>query len=33
MFWAFDADTGAVRWSTQVAPGGLTGGLQWGIGQ
>lgn len=30
MFWAFDADTGAVRWSTQVAPGGLTGGLQWG---
>ncbi|EDZ99568.1 Pyrrolo-quinoline quinone [Burkholderia sp. H160] len=30
MFWAFDADTGALRWSTQVAPGGLTGGLQWG---
>jgi len=30
MYWAFDADTGAVRWSTQVAPGGLTGGLQWG---
>lgn len=30
MFWAFNADTGAVVWSTQVAPGGLTGGLQWG---
>jgi polyvinyl alcohol dehydrogenase (cytochrome) len=30
MFWAFNADTGALSWSTQVAPGGLTGGLQWG---
>ncbi|MGF6541236.1 PQQ-binding-like beta-propeller repeat protein [Paraburkholderia youngii] len=30
MFWAFDEETGALRWSTQVAPGGLTGGLQWG---
>lgn len=29
-FWAFDARTGQVMWSTQVAPGGLTGGLQWG---
>lgn len=29
-FWAFDAKTGQLAWSTQVAPGGLTGGLQWG---
>jgi polyvinyl alcohol dehydrogenase (cytochrome) len=29
-FWAFDARTGALAWATQVAPGGLTGGLQWG---
>lgn len=30
MFWAFDAATGAPAWSRQVAPGGVTGGLQWG---
>jgi polyvinyl alcohol dehydrogenase (cytochrome) len=30
MFWTFDARTGAPAWSTQVAPGGVTGGLQWG---
>jgi polyvinyl alcohol dehydrogenase (cytochrome) len=30
MFWAFDAATGAPAWATQVAPGGVTGGLQWG---
>ena len=30
MFWAFDAKTGKLAWSRQVAPGGLTGGLQWG---
>ncbi|RZT97686.1 PQQ-binding-like beta-propeller repeat protein [Rivibacter subsaxonicus] len=30
MFWAFDHKTGALAWSTQVAPGGVTGGLQWG---
>ena len=30
MFWAFDAVTGAPAWQTQVAPGGVTGGLQWG---
>jgi polyvinyl alcohol dehydrogenase (cytochrome) len=30
VFWAFDAVTGALRWSTQVAPGGRNGGLQWG---
>jgi polyvinyl alcohol dehydrogenase (cytochrome) len=29
-FWAFDHKTGALAWSTQVAPGGVTGGLQWG---
>lgn len=30
MFWAYDAATGAPAWSRQVAPGGVTGGLQWG---
>lgn len=30
MFWTFDAVTGAPAWATQVAPGGVTGGLQWG---
>jgi polyvinyl alcohol dehydrogenase (cytochrome) len=30
MFWAFKADNGALAWSTQAAPPGLTGGLQWG---
>jgi polyvinyl alcohol dehydrogenase (cytochrome) len=29
-YWAVDPDTGAVAWVTQVGPGGLTGGLQWG---
>lgn len=29
-YWAFDPDTGAVIWSTQVGPGGQGGGLQWG---
>ncbi|MFO1329154.1 MAG: PQQ-binding-like beta-propeller repeat protein [Rubrivivax sp.] len=29
-FWALDHKTGAVAWVTQVAPGGVTGGLQWG---
>lgn len=30
MFWAFDQRSGQLAWATQVAPGGLTGGLQWG---
>jgi len=30
IFWALDADSGAVVWSTQVSPGGVAGGLQWG---
>ena len=30
MFWAFNAKTGRPAWSRQVAPGGVTGGLQWG---
>ena len=30
MFWAFNAKTGKLAWSRQVAPGGVTGGLQWG---
>ena len=29
-YWALDPNTGAVVWLTQVGPGGLTGGLQWG---
>ncbi len=29
-FWALNRDTGALVWNTQVGPGGLTGGLQWG---
>lgn len=29
-FWALDHKTGAVAWVTQAAPGGVTGGLQWG---
>ena len=29
-YWAFDHKTGAVAWVNQVAPGGVTGGLQWG---
>lgn len=28
--WSFDRSTGKVDWMTQVAPGGQTGGLQWG---
>lgn len=30
MFWAFRAKDGQLAWSRQVAPGGVTGGLQWG---
>ena len=29
-YWTFNPDTGAVVWMTQVGPGGVTGGLQWG---
>jgi polyvinyl alcohol dehydrogenase (cytochrome) len=29
-FWAFNRKTGALAWSVQAAPGGITGGLQWG---
>ena len=29
-YWAVNADTGALAWVTQVGPGGLTGGSQWG---
>ncbi len=29
-YWALDPPTGAVRWQTQVGPGGYNGGLQWG---
>src|SRR4030095_6420195 len=30
VYWAVNPDTGAVVWHTQVGPGGLAGGLQWG---
>jgi polyvinyl alcohol dehydrogenase (cytochrome) len=30
IFWAFRAKDGKLAWYRQVAPGGLTGGLQWG---
>jgi len=30
IFWALNAATGAVVWSTVVGPGGTTGGIQWG---
>jgi polyvinyl alcohol dehydrogenase (cytochrome) len=29
-YWAFNPDTGAVAWVTQVGPGGTLGGLEWG---
>lgn len=29
-FWALNPDNGNVQWVTQVGPGGVTGGLQWG---
>jgi len=30
VYWAVDADTGAVLWKTQVGPGGHLGGIHWG---
>jgi polyvinyl alcohol dehydrogenase (cytochrome) len=30
VFWAFKRKTGQLVWSTQVVPGGITGGMQWG---
>ena len=30
IYWALNPDNGSVVWSTQVNPGGLMGGLQWG---
>lgn len=29
-YWALNPDNGSVVWSTQVGPGGLAGGIQWG---
>jgi polyvinyl alcohol dehydrogenase (cytochrome) len=29
-YWALNPDTGDVVWETQVGPGGVSGGLQWG---
>jgi polyvinyl alcohol dehydrogenase (cytochrome) len=29
-FWALDADSGEIVWSTQVSPGGVAGGMMWG---
>jgi polyvinyl alcohol dehydrogenase (cytochrome) len=30
MYWTLNPDNGDIRWSTQVGPGGGTGGIQWG---
>ncbi len=30
VFWMLDADTGELVWSSQVGPGGILGGMQWG---
>jgi polyvinyl alcohol dehydrogenase (cytochrome) len=30
VFWSIDPDTGELVWATQVSPGGIAGGLQWG---
>ncbi len=30
IFWALDADTGKILWSTPVGPGGNLGGVEWG---
>ncbi len=30
IYWALNPDNGDIRWSTQVGPGGGTGGIQWG---
>jgi len=30
LYWALNPDNGDIRWSTQVGPGGGTGGIQWG---
>ena len=30
IYWALDAKTGAIEWSTQAGPGSTLGGIQWG---
>ncbi len=30
VYWALDANTGQTVWSTQVGPGGINGGIEWG---
>lgn len=30
MYWALDPDTGKIKWSTVVGPGGTLGGIEWG---
>ena len=30
IYWAFNPDDGNIVWSTQVGPGGTTGGIEWG---
>jgi len=30
VYWALNPDTGATIWATQVGPGGVVGGIQWG---
>ncbi|MDR2213779.1 MAG: PQQ-binding-like beta-propeller repeat protein [Pseudomonadales bacterium] len=31
VLWALDADTGTLRWSTQLSSGGALGGIHWGM--
>jgi polyvinyl alcohol dehydrogenase (cytochrome) len=30
MYWALNPNNGSIIWNTQVGPGGVTGGIQWG---
>jgi polyvinyl alcohol dehydrogenase (cytochrome) len=30
VYWALDPATGSLLWSTQVGPGGMDGGIEWG---
>jgi polyvinyl alcohol dehydrogenase (cytochrome) len=30
IYWAFNRDTGKLVWATQVSPGGVRGGIEWG---
>src|SRR6202012_3304569 len=30
IYWAFDPETGAMKWQTMVGPAGTSGGIEWG---